>query len=247
MDASALGIIDQAMGELGLTPASTLVGNIDPGATQMLAVLNRAGRQVRDDPDDGWEILQTLNLFNSVAGQQEYALPADYDRLTIDTVWDRNQLTPMQGPLSPALWQTIKSGLIGNGIYFSRYRISRSQQTILPKKVFILDPASATTGDPLVFEYQSKNWTANAALTSTSDGYTADTDISLLPPELLIAAYKYLYRREKQLEFSTYMEEYNQMLDTYTGRDRPSPGFSLEGARYRQNFLGYMNIPDSGF
>lgn len=247
MDASALGILDQAMGEMGLTPSSQLAGNADPASIQQLALLNRAGRQCRDDPDAGWEVLQALNLFNSVANQQEYNLPADYDRLTIDTVWDRNQLTPMQGPLSPALWQTIKSGLIGNGIYFSRYRISRSQQTTVPQKRFILDPPSATTGDPLVFEYQSKNWTWNESANTTSDGFILDTDVSILPPELVVAAFKFLYRREKQLEFSTYMEEYNQMLDTYTGRDRPQPGFSLEGPRYRQNFLGYVNIPDSNY
>lgn len=247
MDASALGILNQAMGEMGLIPVSTLIGNNETGAIQQLAILNRSGRQCRDDPDAGWEVLQALNLFYSVATKQEYNLPADYDRLTIDTVWDRNQLTPMQGPLSPALWQTIKSGLIGNGIYFSRYRVSRSQQTATPKKVFILDPPSATTGDPLVFEYQSKNWTWNESANTTSDGFTTDNDVSILPPELVIAAFKFLYRREKQLEFSTYMEEYNQMLDIYAGRDRPSPGFSLEGPRYRQNFLGYVNIPDSRY
>lgn len=247
MDASLLGLVTQGMSEMGLATPLTLIGNADLGAMQLLALANRAGRQCRDDPDSGWEVLQALNLFNSVAGQQEYNLPADYDRLTIDTVWDRNQLTPMQGPLSPALWQTIKSGLIGNGIYFSRYRISRSQQTNQPVKKFLLDPPSATTGDPLVFEYQSKNWTWNSGSNTTSDGFKLDTDLCILPPELFVMAFKWLYRREKQLEFSTYMEEYNQALDTYAGRDRPSPGFSLEGPRYRQSFLGYVNIPDSGY
>lgn len=248
MDASCIGMVIQALGEMGWGELPlNLIGNVSTDAVQQLALINRAGRQVRDDAPDGWEVLQSLCLFNSVQGQSEYDLPADYDRLTIDTVWDRNQLTPMQGPLSPALWQTIKSGLIGNGIYFSRYRVVRSQTTTLPKKVFILDPPSATTGDPLIYEYQSKSWTANAALTQSSQTFQADTDVSLLPPELVIAAFKFLWRREKQLEFSTYMEEYNQMLDTYIGRDRPQPGFSLEGPRYRQNFLGYVNIPDTGY
>jgi hypothetical protein len=87
---------------------------------------NKCAELIANEPATGWEVLQRLHTFVSVQGTSEYDLPDDYDRLTLDTVWDRAQLTPMQGPLSPVLWQTIKSGLIGNGIYFSRYRVVRA-------------------------------------------------------------------------------------------------------------------------
>lgn len=247
MDDSVLSIVQDACDEMGIDRPTSLANATEVGGRQLFAIANGCGRLISNEPDDGWEILQRLNLFNSVQGQAEYNLPTDYGVETIDTVWDRSQLTPMQGPLSPALWQTIKSGLIGNGIYFSRYRIVRSQATSIPKKVFMLDPPSPNTGSPLVFEYQSLNFAALADLSATSPAFVNDTDVFLLPRDLLKLCVKWRWRRENGLEFSTYLEEYNQELDKYSAKDRPSPGFSMTGASYRQNFLGWINIPDTGF
>lgn len=245
MSDPVLTIVQNGCNELGITPPSLLIGASDPQELQYLAVANAAAEEVRDDPDNGWCVLERLNLFNSVQGQAEYDLPLDYGRLIIDTVWDRSQLTPMQGPLSPALWQTIKSGLIGNGIYFTRYRVVRSATS--PKKVFVVDPSSPNTGSPLVFEYQSTHSFAAADLSSTSASIQDDTNVFLMGDKLLKLAFKWMWRRENGLEYSTYLEQYNQALDLEVARDRPQPGFSLEGNRYRQNFLGYMNIPDTGY
>ena len=215
----------------------------DDGALQFLAVANAAAEDILDQ--GFWTVLEKVYVFNSVAGQQEYPLPDDYGNLVIDTVWDRSQLTPMQGPLSPALWQTIKSGLIGNGIYFTRYRVVRSVSKAA--KVFVVDPPSPNTGSPLVFEYQSNQFAVLADGSATNDKFLNDTDTCIFPTKLLRRAIKWRWRREKQLEWATYLEEYNQLADTMIVRDRPQPGFSLAGPDYRQNFLGWNNIPDTGF
>lgn len=243
--AALIEIVNDACKQLGIPQASALVGNMDSDAAQYLAIANSCMEQIRDAPDNGWEILERLHEFTSVQGQAEYDLPEDYGRLIIDTVWDRSQLTPMQGPLSPALWQTIKSGLIGNGIYFTRYRVVRSATR--PVKVFVVDPNSPNTGSPLVFEYQSLWATATSDLSESNEFFTADNDVSLLPRKLVLLCFKWMWRREKGLEYSTYLEEYNQELDKWSARDRPQPGFSLTGPDYRQNFLGYVNMPDSGY
>jgi len=240
-----LQIISDACDELGISRPNSLANPATDDDRQYAAVTNVAATKIALEPDTGWEILQRLHLFYSVEGSAEYDLPEDYGRLTIDTVWDRSQLTPMQGPLSPALWQTIKSGLIGNGIYFTRYRVVRS--STVPKKVFVVDPNSPNTGSPLVYEYQSTQVFCSDDYTTSSVKIAADTDLYLLPEELLKLAFKWRWRREQGLEFSTYLEEYNQELDKYTARDRPQPGFSLTGPMYRQNFLGWFNIPDTGY
>lgn len=247
MDDSVLSIVQDACDEMGIDRPASLANATEVGARQLYTIANGCGKLIANEPEGGWEVLQRLNLFTSVQGQAEYDLPADYGALTIDTVWDRSQLTPMQGPLSPALWQTIKSGLIGNGIYFTRYRIVRSQATSTPKRKFILDPASPNSGSPLVFEYQSKNFAALTDLSATNDYFKNDTDVFLLPRDLLKLSIKWRWRREQGLEWSSYLEEYNQELDKYTSKDRPSPGFSMTGANYRQNFLGWINIPDTRY
>lgn len=245
MDDSVLSIVQDACDEMGIDQPTALVDNETDNARQMLSIANRSGRIIANAAEKGWEILERLYEFTSVEGQEEYDLPDDYDRLIIDTVWDRAQLTPMQGPLSPALWQTIKSGLIGNGIYFTRYRVVRSSSSA--KRVFVVDPASPVSGSNLVFEYQSKNFAAKSDLTTTYSNFTADTDVFLLPRELLLLCFKWRWRMAQGLEWSTFLEEYNQELDKYTARDRPQPGFSLTGSQYRQNFLGWVNIPDTRY
>lgn len=247
MDDSVISIISDACDEMGIDRPLQLAAATEVGERQMYSLANGCGLLIANEPDTGWEILQKLHLFNSVAGTAEYDLPTGYGRLTLDTVWDRSQLTPMMGPLSPAIWQTIKSGLIGNGIYFSRYRVTRSQTTAVPKRVFMLDPASPNTGSPLVYEYQSTQFSALQDLSATNNYFVNDTDVFLLPRDLLKLCFKWRWRREQGLECTTYLEEYNQELDKYSARDRPEPGFSMAGGRYRQNFLGYANIPDSGF
>lgn len=247
MDDTLLSIVSDACDEMGIERPDQLANSTEVGDRQMYSIANGCAKLIANDPSCGWEVLQKLWLFNSVQGNAEYNLPVDYSRLTLDTVWDRSQLTPMMGPLSPALWQTIKSGLIGNGIYFTRYRVTRSQATTIPKKVFILDPPSPNTGSPLVYEYQSTHMTTLANLSATHDYFVNDTDIFLLPRDLLKLCFKWRWLRAKGLEFTTALEEYNQELDKYVARDRPEPGFSMSGGRYRQNFLGFANIPDTGY
>jgi hypothetical protein len=65
--------------------------------------------------------------------------------------------------------------------------------------------------------------------------------------DLMHLCFKWRYRHEKGLECGTFLTEYNQELDKWQSRDRPQPGFSLTGPIYKQNFLGYVNIPDSGY
>ena len=54
-----LGIVQAAQAELGLPVAASVIGNSDTATTQMLALLNAAGEELRDTPEEGWTALQT--------------------------------------------------------------------------------------------------------------------------------------------------------------------------------------------
>lgn len=56
---TCLQIANAALGELGFPQVLTLNGNTDPGAIQMLALLNREGEELRDTPEEGWTAMQT--------------------------------------------------------------------------------------------------------------------------------------------------------------------------------------------
>jgi len=174
MPDSVLQIIQDAMDELSLPRLASVVGSSDPMARQMLSLFNAHGKELASDTD--WTILDRVNVFPTVVDQAEYDLPGDFDHLVINTVWDRSQLTPVRGPISPAMWQTIKSGLIGNGIYFRRYRIVRGVNMAVRK--FVIDPTPGTSGADLVFEYISNAWVSLNDGSSICTRVTNDTAAS---------------------------------------------------------------------
>ncbi len=63
-----LSVVQQAMGEIGLTPPSSVVGNTDVMVTKALALANRSGIDLRDaDLAAGyWPVLRKQYLFNMV-------------------------------------------------------------------------------------------------------------------------------------------------------------------------------------
>ena len=56
---TCLQIANAALGELGFPQILALNGNTDPGAIQMLTLLNKEGEELRDTPEEGWTAMQT--------------------------------------------------------------------------------------------------------------------------------------------------------------------------------------------
>jgi hypothetical protein len=56
---TCLQIANTALGELGFPQLLPLNGNVDPTAIQVLALLNSAGEEMRDEPEGGWTSMQT--------------------------------------------------------------------------------------------------------------------------------------------------------------------------------------------
>jgi hypothetical protein len=56
---TCLQIANAALGELGFPQLTTLNGNTDPTAIQILTLLNAEGEELRDSAEDGWSAMQT--------------------------------------------------------------------------------------------------------------------------------------------------------------------------------------------
>lgn len=63
-----LEICQQVMGEIGLPQPQTIVGNPDPFAIQLLALANRAGKELAEDADAAgyWQMLRKQYIFQTV-------------------------------------------------------------------------------------------------------------------------------------------------------------------------------------
>lgn len=107
MELTLLEIVNKSLGELGLVQVSTVVGNTNPTAVQMLALLNLELDELRKERQDGWTVLQTE--FNLVV------------ETPIITTGDLNANSPIitnipdTTGLEAQFWQVITDGVPQGG------------------------------------------------------------------------------------------------------------------------------------
>lgn len=158
---SILTIIQNASLEVGLQSPTSVIGSTDETTRQLLALLKRAVRDCMTRAQ--WPKLNREYTFTLVAGQENYAFPADYDRAVFRTNWNRARRWELIGPISPQEWQFRKSGIVSTTPrqYFRVKGWESKQFYIFPT------PDASVAGQTIAFEYQStsamvpQQWTAS--------------------------------------------------------------------------------------
>lgn len=234
-----LEIVQDVCDELGLAPPSIVVGATDPMMRRMLSMLNAEGRALLRR--HAWTVLQAEHTFTTVSGTANYALPSDYHRLLDETLWDRARYEQMRGPLSPAEWQQIKSGIASSVIY-RRWRIKGNASG----GRFFIDPTPTTTGDTLVFEYVRNTWCQSTDGTAQAT-WLADTDTTPLPEELFRLGLTWRFLRASELSWENRRAEYVAAVDSEVASDGGAPVLSLAGTGATPFLIGPWNVPDSGY
>ena len=147
-----LNILQSAALEIGVTAPTSGVNSSDLQAKQLLALLIREGREIRNIVY--WPQLTKEWTFALVDGQANYALPGDFERFDFRTMWNRGNHWELTGPLSPQEWQWRKSGIVSSGPR-QRFRIKGCADN-----EFFIDPTPGSSDASLlmVYEYQSSNW-----------------------------------------------------------------------------------------
>lgn len=240
---TALSIIQDTFDEIGFPRPSSAVSNTDQLARQALALLNRTGKELARDHD--WKVMIREHSFTTANGTSDYALPSDFDHFINDTQWNRTDKEFLRGPTSAQEWQTIKSGTLGSGIAFSRWRVKRSTSGTIANK-FVLDPTPTAT-ETLVFEYVSNSWLTDALGTTGKAAVTADTDLPLLPEHLLIMGLRWRALAAKGLEYGDQLAEFQASVRREIARDGGAQKLSLSGRRPGVSLITNYNIPDAGY
>lgn len=228
-----LTICEAALEEISdFTVPSTIVGNEDPTAVTLLALANRGGRNLAREYD--WQILLKTYTFPTVASTETYALPSDFRKFAALTFWDRTNLYQVQGPVSPALYEAIRSGsLVGVG--FTKYfRIAANLFSIRPV------PTAAET---IAYQYYSLNWVDNDA---DGDGdlpaFTADSQTAVFDEDLMALDLKWRFLRAKGWDYADEREEFDRQRDIMLAIDGGKDIISLGGPRINRT----DGIPDTG-
>ena len=242
---SLLTIVQNAADIIGVDRPASVVSNADPQLRTMHALLNRAGRnlvKLRNTWGGGWSVLEREHIFTTVGGQAEYDLPFDFGELIADTVWDRSNFFEARGPLSPQLWQQVKSGLLASAALRKRYRIKRSSTGMIKK--FFIDPTPQASGEELVIEYLSERWVRDQAGSELRTGFEADDDIALLDEDLLEMDLIWRFKQAKGLSYAAEIAEFEMERDKRMANDGGTTKINLTPRRFH---LPRGNVPETGF
>jgi len=194
------------------TTAEGLVDNGNQDQLRQFQAITEAGQELaRAD----WEILVREHLDSISATVSVLSLPDDYREMVTDTNWDRLVSRKTMGPVSPAYWQSVKSGPIVSVLTPTiRIKMFVNATTGRHEKKIAVDPVqagqtvsasvtvtgvsatvSAWTPKVLAYEYRSKNWLHNSASATMRAEIVSDADSCVIDEQVLILQAKWRYLR----------------------------------------------------
>lgn len=229
---SALQIVQQAMGELGLPQATALPGS-DVQTNQFLAMLNSAGNELLTYYP--WEQFIRTWEFDTVPGQSEYPIPPDLAYTIDQTQWDRTNRWPLMGPKSAQEWAWLKGSLLAT-LPRIRYRIMNDKLSIMP--------VPGTPGSHIAMEYIVKNWVS--AATGPASLVTSGSDTVLYNPWLVIKFVKMKFYELKGFDTTAVNADFLRLFTSLTGKDRGAPRLNLAPTQLPL-LIGPWSIPDGNW
>jgi hypothetical protein len=227
-----LSIVQTAVEEIGeLDPISYVAGNTGNDAVrQLFAFANKVGREAARQ--FSWRELLKEHTFTTTTATA-YDLPSDYFKMADGSAWDTTTKRRMIGNTNPLRWRAMNGLSVTTQLNFY-YRLRGTQFTLYP---------APTAGLDMAFDYQSTQWCTSASGTPQT-AFAADTDVSLLPEDLLALGVRHYFMAANGMDSAGAMEEYQRAYLLY--RNANIPGGVLDmGESVHQPHAGYQgNVPD---
>lgn len=221
-----LTLVNNTEDAVGLTRSTTVVGNTTDQTRQLLALANREGKDLARRAT--WQALTKEFTHTTTAAEDQGAVTtvigSDFDFLINSTPWDRSQMRPIGGSVSPQVWQQFKAENI-TGPYVE-YRIRGNRVLTIPT------PAA---GHTLAGEYYSKNWCASSGGTGQA-AWAADTDVGVLDEELMTLGLIWRWLQFKGLAYAEHFSTYERQVNDALARDGGKRPISMNGRRFRGQF-----------
>ena len=187
---------------------STVYGTTDPQVLQMMALLEEEGNDLSSR--GAWEGITLETNFTTLAAESQGAiatLASGYRYIINNTIWDRTTRLPVCGPMDASDWQAMKA-FTNTGPRF-RFRIRNG--------LLIVNPVPSA-GDSWYFEYVTKNWITDSSGVTYKNYFTADTDLIVLPEELVLTGLRWRWKKEKGLDYAEDFRTYEMQVKDALGR-----------------------------
>lgn len=163
-------------------------------------------------------VLTSTAAVSMTFAKQDYAMPTDFDRMISDTNWDRTNHWRNLGTKTSQEWQWLQGGIISVGPR-ERYRIYNNRLRIFQ---------ALTSIYTFAFEYVSNYWVMSSGATAGDKGaFTADSDTTIFPDDLMLAGLKFYFLKAKKLDYAIELGEFTRALSYTKAQDVPVPAQSL--------------------
>lgn len=234
-----LQLIQQAANEIGIPEPSQIIGEQDEQSKQLLALAQREGKDfsVLANKNGGWQALHSEYTFTTVASQQDYAMPSDFEYFVQRTFWDNSYKWELLGPITAQEKQILKYGVIASG--------PRRKFYIRDNRMY-LEPIPTVSGDVIAYDYFSNGWCKDS-LGNVQTRWTADTDTYRLDEDCFVQGIKWRFLRAKGLDYSQEKADYDADCQRVMARDGGSRDLPIAGGTYGARFLTTDNIPETGY
>ncbi len=229
-----LTIVQQVCRLTGLRVPTEVVDSDDTQVQQLYALANEEGHQLATSFE--WQALNLEHTFTTVATEEQpTALPDDLDHMLPNTINNRTTRLTVIGPITPQLWQAIKTQPQLNRVYLC-FRERDGSVLITP---------TPDAGDEIAYEYVTKNW-ALAANSDPKEEFTADTDTTLLSERLIALGVRWRFLSAKNLDYAEVFRTYETELQKVQARDGGSTMLNMTGST-SWGLYGFPNLPLGNF
>ena len=200
----------------------TVIDNTDPIARQLLALAQREGKQLMRTSD--WAILKKEHTFSTSSGTAAYALPSDFDRLVLETSYNRSDNDILTGPISSAEYQLVNHGMATTGTT-EKFRLKAASNALK----FELDPTPSST-QTIGFEYVSTQFCQSSG-GSGQAVWTADTDTGILDETTMEMGITWRFKAAHGLDYAEDFRQYQLEVRQAVARNGSAPILQLDDAR----------------
>lgn len=234
---SLLTLIQEFALVTGLPAISAVMGSSNPQVIQIRYLLLSEGHDLSMRGD--WQALTVEEVHTTTAAEDQGAIATiasnGFRYICNETMWDRTDQLPV--PLIGSQeWQRQKALSTLTPRY--QYRIRQGKLLITP---------AIPANHSLAFEYMSRYWITDAAGTTYKSAYSVDTDLHLLPEELLLMGLRWRWKKEKGFDYAEDFRVYELQVKQYLNRDGGKSTLCMDNAVDRRYGRPGIVVPESSW
>jgi hypothetical protein len=187
---------------------------------QIQALYEALGQEISCGEYD-WQMQKRSTTWVSTADVDQGSLTSrtgsDFLSIGNKTFWNFTLRRPVFGPISDVDWQMLQAFVPGGPLY--QYRIAGDRILLNPTPV---------AGETYGFIWKSRNWILAVDGVTYKETFTADTDVSLLPENVMKVGVQAWWARQKGLPYADLLASFDGMVETAKMKDGTKQILSMD-------------------